>query len=182
MARVGASGPLKLQGTDLWLQQKTLNVCLRVELAIAEKLLGVLTNPSVLPVNQRKVLFWLRRAPKSNWFDLAIQICPSRRTNQNAVVILGLAIPAIQPRINLAPVIGLVRLGDPMSEPNLQEIDKKVTVIEAILNRLETNHIAHLEKDVASLDKKVWMILGGITIQLTALLISVVGAVLAFIA
>ncbi len=69
-----------------------------------------------------------------------------------------------------------------MSEPNLQEIDKKVTVIEAILNRLETNHIAHLEKDVASLDKKVWMILGGITIQLTALLISVVGAVLAFIA
>lgn len=86
---------------------------------------GVLTNPSVLPVNQRKVLFWLRRAPKSNWFDLAIQICPSRRTNQNAVVILGLAIPAIQPRINLAPVIGLVRLGDPMSEPNLQEIDKK---------------------------------------------------------
>jgi len=69
-----------------------------------------------------------------------------------------------------------------MSEPNLQEIDKKVTVIEAILNRLETNHIAHLEKDVASLDKKVWMILGGITIQLTALLIAVVGAVLAFIA
>jgi len=68
-----------------------------------------------------------------------------------------------------------------MSEPNLQEIDKKVTVIEAILNRLETNHIAHLEKDVASLDKKVWMILGGITIQLTALLIAVVGAVLAFI-
>lgn len=55
-------------------------------------------------------------------------------------------------------------------------------MIEAILNRLETNHIAHLEKDVASLDKKVWMILGGITIQLTALLISVVGAVLAFIA
>ena len=67
-----------------------------------------------------------------------------------------------------------------MSEPDLQEIDKKVTVIEAILHRLETNHLAHIEKDVASLDKKVWMILGGITLQLAALLIAVVGAVMAF--
>lgn len=68
-----------------------------------------------------------------------------------------------------------------MSEPDLQEIDKKVTVIEAILHRLETNHIAHIEKDVASLDKKVWMILGGITIQLAALLVAIVGAVMAFL-
>lgn len=69
-----------------------------------------------------------------------------------------------------------------MSEPDLQEIDKKVTVIEAILHRLETNHLAHLEKDVAALDKKVWMILGGITLQLAALLIAIVGAVMAFLA
>ncbi len=68
-----------------------------------------------------------------------------------------------------------------MSEPSLQEIDKKVSVIEAILHRLETNHLAHIEKNVEYLDKKVWMILGGITLQLAALLVAIVGAVMAFL-
>jgi hypothetical protein len=68
-----------------------------------------------------------------------------------------------------------------MSEPTLQEIDKKVSVIETVLHRLETNHLAHIEKSVESLDKRVWMILGGLTLQLAALLIAIIGAAAAFL-
>ena len=61
-----------------------------------------------------------------------------------------------------------------MSKPTVAELDKKVEVIQAILHRLETNHLAHMQKDIDRLDIKVWAILGGITLQLAATVIALV--------
>jgi len=39
---------------------------------------------------------------------------------------------------------------------------------------LETNHLAHMQKDIDRLDIKVWAILGGIALQLAATVIALV--------
>lgn len=61
-----------------------------------------------------------------------------------------------------------------MSKPTVAELDKKVEVIQAVLQRLETNHLAHMQKDIDRLDIKVWAILGGIALQLAATVIALV--------
>jgi hypothetical protein len=65
-----------------------------------------------------------------------------------------------------------------MTRPTVADLDKKVEVISTVLNRLETNHLAHMQKDIDRLDVKVWAILGGIALQLAATVIALV-AVLA---
>ena len=61
-----------------------------------------------------------------------------------------------------------------MSKPTVAELDKKVEVIQAVLHRLETNHLAHMQKDIDRLDINVWAILGGIALQLAATVIALV--------
>ena len=61
-----------------------------------------------------------------------------------------------------------------MSKTTVAELDKKVEVITAVLHRLETNHLAHMQKDIDRLDVKVWAILDGIALQLAATVIALV--------
>lgn len=61
-----------------------------------------------------------------------------------------------------------------MSEPTVAELDKKVEVVTAVLHRLETNHLAHMQKDIDRLDVKVWAILAGITVQLAATVLALI--------
>jgi hypothetical protein len=64
-----------------------------------------------------------------------------------------------------------------MAEVDIHELDKKVGVISEVLHRLETNHLKHLQDDVARLDLKMWGVLVGIAAQLAA----VVTALLVFV-
>ena len=48
----------------------------------------------------------------------------------------------------------------------LHTLDQRVSVIEAVLHRLENNHLLHLQINIDNLDLKLWAVLGGITMQL----------------
>ena len=37
----------------------------------------------------------------------------------------------------------------------LVSMDTRISVIEEVIKRLETNHLAHIEKDIARLDAKI---------------------------
>jgi len=50
----------------------------------------------------------------------------------------------------------------------LHRLDQRVSVIEAVLHRLENNHLLHMQKNIDNLDLKLWAVLGGITMQLVA--------------
>ena len=53
-----------------------------------------------------------------------------------------------------------------MTKPSLHEVDKKVSVLTEIVERIETNHLEHLKKDIDKLDFRIWAILFAITVQL----------------
>lgn len=58
----------------------------------------------------------------------------------------------------------------PEEEAALQSLDKRVSVIEAVLHRLENNHLTHMQKDIDGLDLKLWAVLGGMLMQLGAVM------------
>ena len=33
-------------------------------------------------------------------------------------------------------------------QPNIHELDKKISIVSEIVNRMETNHLVHLKKDI----------------------------------
>ena len=58
----------------------------------------------------------------------------------------------------------------PEEEAALQSLDKRVSVIEAVLHRLENNHLTHMQKDIDGLDVKLWAVLSGMLMQLVAVM------------
>ena len=48
----------------------------------------------------------------------------------------------------------------------LVKMDTRISVMEEVLNRLETNHLVHIEKDISRLDTKLWALISGMAIQL----------------
>ena len=66
---------------------------------------------------------------------------------------------------------------DDKDKEALYSMDKRVSVIEEILCRLEHNHLQHMEKDLARLDAKVWALISGMALQLA----SFVAALLLFL-
>tara|TARA_R100000935_G_scaffold47320_1_gene71342 strand:+ start:227 stop:439 length:213 start_codon:yes stop_codon:yes gene_type:complete len=56
----------------------------------------------------------------------------------------------------------------------LHSLDKRTAILEEILVRLETNHLAHMQKDIDKLDFKIWGIIAGISIQLAATIIALI--------
>lgn len=51
----------------------------------------------------------------------------------------------------------------------LHELDKRLAVLEDTMDRLETNHLNHLQKQIDKMDARIWAIIGGIVLQLAAL-------------
>ena len=73
-----------------------------------------------------------------------------------------------------------------MDQDKLHELDKKVSVIEADIRTIKVNHLAHIEKDMASvlskLDKQesrfytlLTSVLGVLVASVGALLVMVIG-------
>ena len=59
-------------------------------------------------------------------------------------------------------------------EQEVNDVKRQMAVVETILNRIENNHLDHMEDDIRDLRNKNWMILAGIASQLSATLVAVV--------
>ena len=47
----------------------------------------------------------------------------------------------------------------------IHDVDKRLSNVEITLNRLENNHLAHLEKKIDKLDNRLWMLLSVVCIE-----------------
>jgi len=50
-------------------------------------------------------------------------------------------------------------------EVTIHDVDKRLSNVEITLNRLENNHLAHLEKEIDKLDSRLWMILSVVCVE-----------------
>lgn len=52
-----------------------------------------------------------------------------------------------------------------MVEVTIHDVDKRLSNVEITLNRLENNHLAHVEKKIDKLDNRLWMLLSVVCIE-----------------
>ena len=69
-------------------------------------------------------------------------------------------------------------VGNEALEKEVNDVKRQMAVVETILNRIENNHLNHMEDDIRDLRNKNWMILAGIASQLSATLVAVVMMIL----
>ena len=69
-------------------------------------------------------------------------------------------------------------VGNEHLEKEVNDVKRQMAVVETILNRIENNHLNHMEDDIRDLRNKNWMILAGIASQLSATLVAVVMMIL----
>jgi hypothetical protein len=69
-------------------------------------------------------------------------------------------------------------VGNETLEKEVNDVKRQMAVVETILNRIENNHLDHMEDDIRDLRNKNWMILAGIASQLSATLVAVVMMIL----
>ena len=69
-------------------------------------------------------------------------------------------------------------VGNEALEKEVNDVKRQMAVVETILNRIENNHLDHMEDDIRDLRNKNWMILAGIASQLSATLVAVVMMIL----
>jgi hypothetical protein len=50
-------------------------------------------------------------------------------------------------------------------EVTIHDVDKRLSNVEITLNRLENNHLAHVEKKIDKLDNRLWMLLSVVCIE-----------------
>jgi|TARA_A100000171_G_C2078674_1_gene118503 MoaA/NifB/PqqE/SkfB family radical SAM enzyme len=56
----------------------------------------------------------------------------------------------------------------------VEELDKKIAVLNTVVDRIENNHLEHIKKDIDKLDFRIWAILTGVIVQLSATVFSFV--------
>tara|TARA_X000001382_G_C3096725_1_gene155316 strand:- start:497 stop:712 length:216 start_codon:yes stop_codon:yes gene_type:complete len=62
-----------------------------------------------------------------------------------------------------------VLMATKMEKDLLHELDKRLAVLEDTIDRLENNHLNHLQKQIDKMDARMWAIIFGIVLQLAAL-------------
>jgi len=50
-------------------------------------------------------------------------------------------------------------------EVTIHDVDKRLSNVEITLNRLENNHLAHVEKKIDKLDNRLWMLLSVVCVE-----------------
>jgi hypothetical protein len=50
-------------------------------------------------------------------------------------------------------------------EVTIHDVDKRLSNVEVTLNRLESNHLVHLEKKIDKLDSRLWMLLSVVCVE-----------------
>ena len=57
----------------------------------------------------------------------------------------------------------------------LHELDKRLAVLEDTMDRLETNHLSHLQKQIDKIDARIWAIILGAVLQLVGIVSIFIG-------
>tara|TARA_A100001388_G_scaffold260909_1_gene229323 strand:+ start:13541 stop:13750 length:210 start_codon:yes stop_codon:yes gene_type:complete len=57
----------------------------------------------------------------------------------------------------------------------LHELDKRLAVLEDTMDRLETNHLSHLQKQIDKIDARIWAIILGAVLQLVGIISIFIG-------
>ena len=56
----------------------------------------------------------------------------------------------------------------------VEELDKKIAVLNTVVDRIENNHLEHIKKDIDKLDFRIWAIFTGVIVQQTATVVTLV--------
>ncbi len=57
----------------------------------------------------------------------------------------------------------------------LHELDKRLAVLEDTIDRLENNHLTHLQKQIDKIDARIWAIILGAVLQLVGIISIFIG-------
>ena len=57
----------------------------------------------------------------------------------------------------------------------LHELDKRLAVLEDTIDRLETNHLSHLQKQIDKIEARIWAIILGAVLQLVGIVSIFIG-------
>ncbi len=57
----------------------------------------------------------------------------------------------------------------------LHNLDKRMAVLEEIIQRLESNHLSHLQDQVDKIDRRVWALIAGVVLQLVSIVFIFIG-------
>jgi|TARA_B100000927_G_C16417220_1_gene449815 hypothetical protein len=57
----------------------------------------------------------------------------------------------------------------------LHNLDKRMAVLEEIIQRLESNHLSHLQDQVDKIDRRVWALIAGVVLQLLSIVFIFIG-------
>jgi chaperonin cofactor prefoldin len=57
----------------------------------------------------------------------------------------------------------------------LHELDKRLAVLEDTIDRLENNHLNHLQKQIDKIDARIWAIILGAVLQLVGIISIFIG-------
>jgi hypothetical protein len=53
---------------------------------------------------------------------------------------------------------------------DVHDVDKRLSNVEVTLNRLENNHLYHIEKKIDKLDNRLWMLIMVVTVELVGII------------
>jgi len=57
----------------------------------------------------------------------------------------------------------------------LHDLDKRMAVLEDTIDRLESNHLSHLQKQIDKIDARIWAIIFGAVLQLIGIVSIFIG-------
>ncbi len=57
-----------------------------------------------------------------------------------------------------------------MVDIDVHDVDKRLSNVEVTLNRLENNHLSHIEKKIDKLDNRLWMLIMVVTVELVGII------------
>ena len=57
----------------------------------------------------------------------------------------------------------------------LHDLDKRMAILEDSMDRLESNHINHLQKQIDKIDARIWAIILGAVLQLVGIVSIFIG-------
>jgi hypothetical protein len=53
---------------------------------------------------------------------------------------------------------------------DVHDVDKRLSNVEVTLDRLENNHLSHIEKKIDKLDNRLWMLIMVVTVELVGII------------
>ena len=57
----------------------------------------------------------------------------------------------------------------------MHDLDKRMAILEDTIDRLESNHLTHLQKQIDKIDARIWAIIFGAVLQLIGIVSIFIG-------